>query len=62
MLVALLVMSSFSTAFAKQPTIGCAIYKFDDTFMTSVRNSILATAEGKAQVDMVDSQNSQAFR
>lgn len=25
MLVALLVMSSFSTAFAKQPTIGCAI-------------------------------------
>lgn len=62
MLVALLVMSSFSTAFAKQPTIGCAIYKFDDTFMTSVRNSILATAEGKAQVDMVDSQNSQAFQ
>ena len=55
-------MSSFSTAFAKQPTIGCAIYKFDDTFMTSVRNSILATAEGKAQVDMVDSQNSQAFQ
>lgn len=62
MLVALLVLSSFSVALAQQPTIGCAIYKFDDTFMTSVRNSILATAEGKAQVDMVDSQNSQAFQ
>jgi methyl-galactoside transport system substrate-binding protein len=59
-LVALLLMSV--TAAAKTPTIGCAIYKFDDTFMTSVRNSILATAEGRAQVDMVDSQNSQAFQ
>ncbi|HET6439484.1 MAG TPA: galactose ABC transporter substrate-binding protein [Anaeromyxobacter sp.] len=45
---------------ADLPTIGCAIYKFDDTFMTGVRNSILKTAEGKAKVDMVDSQNSQA--
>jgi hypothetical protein len=59
-LVALLLMSV--TAATKTPTIGCAIYKFDDTFMTSVRNSILATAEGRAQVDMVDSQNSQAFQ
>lgn len=45
---------------ADLPTIGCAIYKFDDTFMTGVRNAILKTAEGKAKVDMVDSQNSQA--
>jgi methyl-galactoside transport system substrate-binding protein len=45
---------------ADMPTIGCAIYKFDDTFMTGVRNAILKTAEGKAKVDMVDSQNSQA--
>jgi methyl-galactoside transport system substrate-binding protein len=45
---------------ADVPTIGCAIYKFDDTFMTGVRNAILKTAEGKAKVDMVDSQNSQA--
>ncbi len=40
-------------------TIGCAIYKFDDTFMTGVRNAITQNAEGKAQVDVVDSQNSQ---
>jgi methyl-galactoside transport system substrate-binding protein len=39
--------------------IGVAIYKFDDTFMTGVRNEISASAEGKAQVDIVDSQNSQ---
>jgi methyl-galactoside transport system substrate-binding protein len=41
------------------PTIGVAIYKFDDTFMTGVRNAISTKAEGKATVDIVDSQNSQ---
>lgn len=43
-------------------TIGVAIYKFDDTFMTGVRNNITSAAEatgGKAAVDIVDSQNSQ---
>ncbi|WP_040292757.1 galactose ABC transporter substrate-binding protein [Acetonema longum] len=42
-----------------KPTIGVAIYKFDDTFMTGVRNAISQAGEGKAQVDIVDSQNSQ---
>lgn len=41
-------------------TIGCAIYKFDDTFMTGVRNAISDAAEGKAKVDIVDSQNAQS--
>lgn len=45
---------------AKLPTIGCAIYKFDDTFMTGVRNAIVAESKDKARVDVVDSQNSQA--
>lgn len=40
-------------------TIGCAIYKFDDTFMTGVRNTISDAAKDKAVVDIVDSQNSQ---
>jgi methyl-galactoside transport system substrate-binding protein len=44
---------------SKQPTIGVAIYKYDDTFMTGVRNAITQAAQGKAVVDMVDSQNSQ---
>jgi len=43
----------------KQPTIGVAIYKFEDTFMTGVRNAISTAAQGKATVDIVDSQNSQ---
>ena len=43
----------------KQPTIGVAIYKFDDTFMTGVRNAISTAAQGKATVDIVDGQNSQ---
>lgn len=41
--------------------IGCGIYKFDDTFMTAVRNTIDATAKQKgAKIDIVDFQNSQA--
>jgi methyl-galactoside transport system substrate-binding protein len=58
--VAAALVASGSALAADMPTIGCAIYKFDDTFMTGVRNAILKTAEGKAKVDMVDSQNSQA--
>jgi methyl-galactoside transport system substrate-binding protein len=42
-----------------KPTVGVAIYKFDDTFMAGVRNAISKAGEGKAQVDIVDSQNSQ---
>lgn len=57
--VAVLAAAGVAVA-ADMPTIGCAIYKFDDTFMTGVRNAILKTADGKAKVDMVDSQNSQA--
>lgn len=41
------------------PKIGVAIYKFDDTFMSGVRNAITEAAKGKAEVDIVDSQNSQ---
>jgi methyl-galactoside transport system substrate-binding protein len=44
---------------SSNPTIGVAIYKYDDTFMTGVRNAISQAANGKATLDMVDSQNSQ---
>lgn len=43
----------------KEPKVGVAIYKFDDTFMTGVRNSIKENAKGIASVDIVDSLNSQ---
>lgn len=46
-------------AAAGTPKIGVAIYKFDDTFMSYVRNSIQSNATGKATIEMVDSQNAQ---
>jgi len=42
-------------------SIGSTIYKFDDTFMTGVRNAISTAATGtNASVEIVDSQNSTA--
>jgi methyl-galactoside transport system substrate-binding protein len=40
-------------------TIGVAIYRFDDTFMSGVRNAIQSNAKDKATVRVVDSQNAQ---
>ena len=46
---------------AKKVSIGSTIYKFDDTFMTGVRNAISTAAKGtNATVEVVDSQNSSA--
>jgi methyl-galactoside transport system substrate-binding protein len=46
---------------AKPAYIGCVIYKFDDTFMTGVRNNIADSAKvAGSKVDIVDAQNSQA--
>ncbi|ANE45152.1 sugar ABC transporter substrate-binding protein [Paenibacillus swuensis] len=42
-----------------KPKIGVAIYKFDDTFMSGVRAAIADAAKDKAEMDIVDSQNSQ---
>jgi methyl-galactoside transport system substrate-binding protein len=44
------------------PSIGAAIYRYDDTFMSYVRNTIEQNAAGKAQLRMVDSQNSQVVQ
>ncbi|MBU3145770.1 galactose ABC transporter substrate-binding protein [Clostridium sp. CF012] len=45
----------------KKVSIGSTIYKFDDTFMTGVRNAIsTAAADAKSSVEIVDSQNSSA--
>ncbi|AHV98008.1 galactose ABC transporter substrate-binding protein [Paenibacillus sabinae] len=51
--------SAGSGGSGKTPKVGVAIYKFDDTFMTGVRNAIEESAKGIAEVDIVDSQNSQ---
>ncbi|WP_243663120.1 galactose ABC transporter substrate-binding protein [Hydrogenispora ethanolica] len=52
-------MATFGQAASKVATIGCAIYKFDDTFMSGVRSAIMNAAGKKAKVEIVDSQNSQ---
>jgi methyl-galactoside transport system substrate-binding protein len=65
--VLLIMMMVFSlTACATEPeadalpTIGVTIYKYDDNFMSFVRRAIETAAEGKATLEMNDSQNSQA--
>jgi methyl-galactoside transport system substrate-binding protein len=62
-LALVLVMPVFAQGQGESNTvsIGCAIYKFDDTFMTGVKNAIVAAAsETDAKVDVVDSMNIQA--
>ncbi len=59
-LVTMVLTGTIAAYGATKINIGCAIYKFDDTFMTGVRNAILGAATvKKAKVEMVDSQNSQ---
>jgi methyl-galactoside transport system substrate-binding protein len=50
--------SASSTA-SGLPGMGAAIYRYDDTFMSYVRNTIEQNAAGKVALTMVDSQNSQ---
>lgn len=44
---------------AATPKIGVAIYKFDDTFMSYVRNQIQSAAKGKIELSVQDSQYDQ---
>jgi methyl-galactoside transport system substrate-binding protein len=44
---------------AGKPKIGCTIYKFDDTFMSYVRNKIESSAKGKIELTVQDSQYDQ---
>ncbi len=44
---------------ASKPKIGCTIYKFDDTFMSYVRNKIESSAKGKIDLTVQDSQYDQ---
>ena len=59
--VAALALAAFAAApaQAQTPKLGVAIYKFDDTFMSYVRNAINDNAKGKATLEVVDSQNAQ---
>ena len=59
-LATLMLLGVAAVVSAEGPTIGVCVYKFDDTFMTGVRNAITETAEGVADAPIADSQNAQA--
>jgi methyl-galactoside transport system substrate-binding protein len=54
-----LCFSVVSVFAAPKPSIGCTIYKFDDTFMSYLRNQIQTDAKGKIDISVQDSQNDQ---
>ena len=53
-------MVTMVLATAEMPVIGVEIYRYDDTFMTSVRMAIEEAAKDKATLEMTDGQNAQA--
>ncbi|MCE5256525.1 MAG: galactose/glucose ABC transporter substrate-binding protein MglB [Spirochaetaceae bacterium] len=57
--LAALLLASCGGGAGGKPKIGVAIYKFDDTFMSYVRNAISDNAKDKAELEIVDSQNAQ---
>lgn len=61
-MVLVVLMVGVAANAAKPINIGCVIYKFDDTFMTGVRNNIADAVKAVkgAKVEIVDAQNSQA--
>lgn len=60
-LALVMVLSMTAAALAADlPSVGVTIYKFDDTFMTGVRNAISDAAKDVATIDIADSQNNQA--
>jgi len=65
MMLAVLSTAVFATGGAQSsssgglPGMGAAIYRYDDTFMSYMRNTIEQLAAGKVALTMVDSQNSQ---
>ena len=59
--VLVLGMAAFALA-ADLPSVGVTIYKFDDTFMTGVRNAITEAAVDVATIEIADSQNNQALQ
>jgi methyl-galactoside transport system substrate-binding protein len=60
-LMAVALVFSFSSCAAKavKPKIGVVIYKFDDTFMSYVRNQIETAAKDKIDITVQDGQNDQ---
>ena len=52
--------SGGSDAEGELPTVGVLIYKYDDTYISTVRNAIEAALDGKAEIIMQDGKGDQA--
>ena len=49
-----------SVSWAAQPKIGILIYKYDDTYISTVRNALNKALDGKASISMQDGKGDQA--
>ncbi|MDR1578941.1 MAG: galactose ABC transporter substrate-binding protein [Synergistaceae bacterium] len=58
--IALLGIFAAAAAFAAGPNIGVLIYKYDDTYISTVRNALNKAFEGKAEITMQDGKGDQA--
>jgi methyl-galactoside transport system substrate-binding protein len=56
LVLALMLCFGMATAFAAPPKVGMCIYKFDDTFMSTVRAKVEALAKGNLDLSVQDSQ------
>ena len=52
--------SGGETAEGEVPTVGVLIYKYDDTYISTVRNAIETALDGKAEIIMQDGKGDQA--
>jgi methyl-galactoside transport system substrate-binding protein len=55
-----IVIAGGSAARAGQPRIGVLIYKYDDTYISTVRNALTRAFEGRARLSMQDGKGDQA--
>ncbi len=61
LLALVMVVGVFAAVSAEdKPSIGVLIYKYDDTYISTVRNALTAALDGKADVSMQDGKGDQA--
>jgi methyl-galactoside transport system substrate-binding protein len=58
--IAVLGVLAAAAAFAAGPNIGVLIYKYDDTYISTVRNALNKAFDGKAEITMQDGKGDQA--
>ncbi|MDR1133848.1 MAG: galactose ABC transporter substrate-binding protein [Synergistaceae bacterium] len=54
------ILAAAAAAFAAGPNIGVLIYKYDDTYISTVRNALNKALDGKAEITMQDGKGDQA--